>query len=46
VGLVAAMVVPEIALRRLGPSAFSWVARAMGRLRRRRQDAPDDRGEA
>jgi uncharacterized membrane protein len=46
VGLVAALVVPEIALRRLGPSAFSWVARATTRFRRRREGAPEDRQEA
>jgi hypothetical protein len=31
VGLVALMIVPEIALRRLGPSAFSWVGRLVRR---------------
>jgi hypothetical protein len=43
VGAVAAMIVPEIALRRLGPGAFSWIRR----LGRRRRDAsPEDREEA
>jgi uncharacterized membrane protein len=42
VGAVAAMIVPEIALRRLGPGAFSWV----GRIGRRRQGPPGDREEA
>jgi hypothetical protein len=36
------MIVPEIALRRLGPGAFSWV----GRIGRRRQGPPGDREEA
>jgi hypothetical protein len=42
VGAVAAMIVPEIALRRLGPGAFSWVRR----IGRRRQGPPGDREEA
>jgi hypothetical protein len=48
VGLVAAMIVPEIALRRLGPSAFSWAARGLARLTRRRRGeaAPEDKQEA
>ncbi len=36
VGFVAVLIVPEIALRRLGPAAFLWIAR-IGR--RRRDDA-------
>jgi hypothetical protein len=35
VGLVAVMMVPEIALRRVGPAAFTWI----GRFGRRRRDA-------
>jgi uncharacterized membrane protein len=46
VGLVAAMLVPEIALRRLGPSAFSWAARGVARLTRRRRGAASDQQEA
>ena len=47
VGLVAAMIVPEIALRRLGPGAFSWVGHVVARFRRRRNGAaPGDREEA
>ena len=42
VGLVAVMLVPDIALRRVGPAAFTWVAR-LGR--RRRDDAGNVRGE-
>jgi hypothetical protein len=34
VGLVAVLLVPEIALRRLGPGALRWV----GALGRRRQE--------
>jgi hypothetical protein len=34
VGLVAVLMVPEIALRRVGPAAFIWI----GRLRRRRDE--------
>ena len=46
VGLVAAMIVPEIALRRLGPGAVSWIGRAVARFRRRRSEtAPPDRQE-
>jgi hypothetical protein len=41
VGAVAAMIVPEIALRRLGPGAFSGIARAVARLRRRGPRDPD-----
>jgi hypothetical protein len=44
VGLVAAMIVPEIALRRLGPGAFSWIGRVV-RFGRRRAAAPGDREE-
>ena len=33
VGFVAVLIVPEIALRRLGPAAFLWIAR-IGRRRR------------
>jgi uncharacterized membrane protein len=47
VGIVAAMIVPEIALRRLGPGAFWWIARTRARFRRRRTEgARDDRQEA
>ena len=45
VGIVAAMIVPEIALRRLGPGAFSWIARVAVRFRRRRAETPEDRQE-
>ena len=38
VGAVAVMIVPEIALRRLGPGAFSWI-RAVTRFGRRRGEA-------
>jgi hypothetical protein len=34
VGLVAVLIVPEIALRRLGPAAFLWI----GRIGRRREN--------
>jgi uncharacterized membrane protein len=38
VGLVAVLIVPEIALRRLGPAAFLWIAR----IGRRRRDGGDN----
>ncbi len=41
VGFVTLMIVPEIALRRLGPSALSWFGR-----RRRRGDPPVNSQEA
>jgi uncharacterized membrane protein len=42
VGLVAVMLVPDIALRRIGPAAFTWVTR-LGR--RRRDDEGNVRDE-
>ena len=41
VAAVAALIVPEIALRRLGPSAFSWIGRAAARFRRRKTPQGD-----
>ena len=38
VGLVAVLIVPEIALRRLGPAVFLWIAR----IGRRRRDGGDN----
>jgi Ca-activated chloride channel homolog len=48
VGFVAAMIVPEIALRRLGPGALSWLGRSLARLGRRREETspPEKKEEA
>jgi hypothetical protein len=40
VGLVAVLIVPEIALRRLGPAAFLWIAR-IGRRRREGEEGDE-----
>jgi hypothetical protein len=42
VGFVAAALIPEIALRRLGPSAFGWIRRRLRGLGRGRHDEPLD----
>jgi uncharacterized membrane protein len=44
VGLVAVLMVPEIALRRVGPAAFTWMARLGRRRRDEEVNVRDDAG--